>query len=128
MTKGLGFLLVMLIEGVVAALLGAWLHRRFGQSRFGAGLRAGAAAVIGTGATHPLQWMAFPVLLVDVGVQWQAIALVEIGAVLVETLFYAAVLRGHWRWSMTLSIVVNAVGFSAALAAAGWIVPAATGS
>jgi hypothetical protein len=30
-------------------------------------------------------------------------------------LFYAAALRGHWRWSLALSIVVNAVAFGAGI-------------
>jgi len=100
-------------------MLGAWLYRRLDLSRLGAGLRTSAAAIIGTGATHPLQWMAFPPLSTAIGVPWQAIAITEGGAVLVEALFYAAVLRGHWRWSLTLSIVVNAVSFGAGLAIAG---------
>lgn len=128
MTRGFGFLLVMLVEGAIALALGVWLHRRLRLSRFGAGLRAGAAAIIGTGATRPGQWMALPVLLAATGVQWQATALAETGVVLVEALFYAAVLRGYWRWSIALSIIVNAVGFGATLALAGWIAPAATGS
>jgi len=37
----------------------------------------------------------------------------EAGVVLVETLFYAAALRGHWRWSLALSIIVNAAAFGA---------------
>ena len=109
----------MLIEGAVAAMLGAWLYRRLDFSRFSAGLRASAAAIIGTGATHPLQWMAFPALSATIGVPWQAIAVVEVGIVLVEALFYAAVLRGHWRWSLALSIVVNAISFGAGFAMAG---------
>ena len=34
------------------------------------------------------------------GTWWGAAALGEAGVVLVETLFYAAALRGHWRWSL----------------------------
>lgn len=128
MTRGLVFLLVMLVEGALAAVLGALLHRRLDLSRFGAGLRAGAAAIIGAGATHPLQWMMYPALVGELGVAWQATAVAEAGAILVETLFYAAVLRGHWRWSLALSVVVNAIGFGAGVTLADWLGPAATGS
>jgi hypothetical protein len=121
MTKGVGFLFIMLIEGAVAAMLGAWLYQRLDLSRLGAGLRTSAAAIIGTGATHPLQWMAFPPLSAAIGVSWQAIMMIEGGAVLVEALFYAAVLRGHWGWSLALSVGVNAISFGAVLAIAGSI-------
>ena len=114
----------MLVEGALAALLGALLRRRLGLSRFGAGLRAGGAAIIGAGATHPLQWTMYPLLLAELGIQWQASAVAEVGAILVETLFYAAVLRGHWRWSLALSVVVNTVGFGAGLVFADWLASA----
>ena len=113
MTKGLAFLLGMLIEGAVAALIAILLRKRFNLSRFGAAVRCGAAAVIGTGATNPAIWAWFSRLEGWTGTWWGAAALSEAGVVLVETLFYAAALRGHWRWSLALSIVVNAAAFSA---------------
>ena len=113
MTRGLAFLLGMLIEGAVAALLGALLHKRFDRSRFGAAVRCGAAAVIGTGATNPAVWAGFSRLENWTGSWWGAAALGEAGVVLVEALFYAAALRGRWRWSLALSIGANAAAFGA---------------
>ncbi|MGH6894810.1 MAG: hypothetical protein ACREEP_21405, partial [Dongiaceae bacterium] len=77
MTQGLAFLLSMLVEGAVAAALGAWLYGRFDLSCFGASVRAGAAAVIGTGATHPAMWMGFSSWLELTGTWWGAAALGE---------------------------------------------------
>lgn len=113
MTKGLAFLVGMVVEGIVAALLAVLLRRRFGLSRFSAAVRCAAAAVIGTGATNPVLWNWYTGLEGWTGTWWGAVALSEAGVVLVETLFYAAALRGHWRWSLALSMVVNAVAFCA---------------
>src|SRR5688500_910719 len=113
MTKEIAFLLGMLVEGVVAALLAILLRKQFDLSRFRAAVRCGAAAVIGTGATNPATWVWFSRLEGWTGTWWGAAALSEAGVVLVETLFYAAALRGHWRWSLALSIMVNAAAFGA---------------
>lgn len=115
MTKGFAFLLGMLIEGAVAALLAILLRKQFDLPRFSAAVRCAAAAVIGTGATNPAIWAWFSRLEEWTGTWWGAAALSEAGVVLVETLFYAAALRGHWRWSLALSIVVNAAAFSAGI-------------
>ena len=115
MTKGLAFLIGMLIEGAVAALLGALLHKRFDRSYFGAAVRCGAAAVVGTGATNPAIWVGFSRLEDWTGNWWGAAALGEAGVVLVEALFYAAALRGRWRWSLALSIAANAAVFGAGM-------------
>jgi hypothetical protein len=121
MTQGLAFLLSMLSEGAVAALLGAWLCRRFELPRFSAGVRTCAAAVIGTGATHPALWMGFSRLLDWTGIWWGAAAMSVAGVILIETLFYAAALRGHWRWSLMLSTVVNLAGFGAGILLTTWL-------
>ena len=118
MTKGLAFLLSMLIEGAVAALLAILLRKQFDLSRFSAAVRCAAAAVIGTGATNPALWAWYPSLEGWTGTWWGAAAVCEAGVVLVETLFYAAALRGHWRWSLALSIVANAAAFGAGIALA----------
>lgn len=115
MTKGLAFPLSMLVEGAVAALLGVLLHKRFDRSRFGAAVRCTAAAVIGTGATNPAIWAGFSRLEDWTGSWWGAAALGEAGVVLVEALFYAAALRGRWRWSLALSIAANAAAFGAGM-------------
>src|SRR5512147_3309859 len=121
MTQGLPFLLSMLIEGVVAALLGVWLCTRFNLSRGSAGVRTGAAAVIGTGATHPAVWIIFSRFLEVTGTWWGAAALSEAGVILVEALFYAAALRGHWRWSLAISTLANLVSFGVGLALTSWL-------
>jgi len=121
MTRGLVFLLSMLVEGAVAALLGGWLCRRFELSRFSASIRTGAAAVIATGATHPALWIGFSRLLDWTGTRWGAAALGEAGVILVETLFYAAALRGHWRWSLVLSASANLVAFGAGILLTSWV-------
>ena len=121
MTQGLAFLLSMLIEGVLAALFGFWLRRRLDLSRFSASARTCAAAVIGTGATHPALWVGFSKLLEWTGTWRGAAALSEAGVILVETLFYAAALRGHWRWSLALSTVVNLAAFGAGVLLTSWL-------
>lgn len=121
MTQGLAFLLSTLIEGAVAALLGAWLCQRFDLSRFSASVRTCAAAVVATGATHPAVWMGFSRLLGWTGTWWGAAALGEAGVILVETLFYAAALRGHWRWSFVLSTAANLASFAAGIALTSWL-------
>lgn len=115
MSKGLVLPLSMLVEGAVAALLGVLLHKRFDRSRFGAAVRCAAAAVIGTGATNPAMWAGFSKLEDWTGNWWGAVALGETGVVLVEALFYAAALRGRWRWSLALSIAANAAAFGAGM-------------
>ena len=115
MTKGLAFPLSMLVEGAVAALLGVLLHKRFDRSRFGAAVRCTAAAVIATGATNPAMWAGFSRLEDWTGSWWGAVALGEAGVVLVEAFFYAAALRGRWRWSLALSIAANAAAFGAGM-------------
>ena len=115
MTQGLGFLLAMLIEGALAAALGWRLGPRLGLSHFSAGVRCCVASVIGTGATHPVLWLWF-LRWVDITGSWWVGALSALVlAILVEGLFYAAVLRGHWRLSVGLSAAVNIAGFGAAL-------------
>jgi hypothetical protein len=120
MTKGLAFLLGMLMEGVVAALLGLLLRKQFGVSGFSAAVRCGVAAVIATGATNPAIWAWFSSLEGWTGSWWGAAALSEAGVILVEALFYVAALHGHWRWSLVLSGVVNAAAFGGG-AVAGWL-------
>jgi hypothetical protein len=121
MMRGTAFLFSILIEGAAAALLGALLRRRFELSHFDASVRTCAAAVIGTGATHPILWLEFSRLQEWAGTWWGAAALSEAGVVLVETLFYAAALRGHWRWSLALSVLVNLAAVGGGFLFAGWL-------
>ena len=121
MTQGLVFLLSMLIEGLFAALLGLWLSRQLDLSPFSASVRTGAAAVIGTGATHPALWVGYSKLLEWTGTWRGAATLSVAGVILVETLFYAAALRGHWRWSLALSVVANLASFGAGVLLTSWL-------
>lgn len=115
MTQGLGFLLAMLVEGALAATLGWWLGSRLDLSRFSASVRCCAASVIGTGVTHPVLWLWFSRWAEITGSWWGGALSGLTLAILVEGLFYAAVLRGHWRWSFGLSLVANLFGFGAVL-------------
>ena len=115
MIQGLGFLLAMLLEGTLAATLGWRLGPRLDLSRFSASARCCAASVIGTGVTHPVLWLWFSRWVEITGSWWGGALSALALAILVEGLFYAAVLRGHWRQSFALSAAVNLFGFGAAL-------------
>jgi hypothetical protein len=115
MTQGLGFLLAMLLEGALAAALGWRLGARLELSRFSAGVRCGAASVIGTGVTHPVLWLWLSRWVDITGSWWGGALSALILAILVEGLFYLAVLRGHWRLSLGMSAGANIVGFGATL-------------
>lgn len=121
MTQGVAFLLSMLIEGTVAAVLGAVLRKRLHLPSLAAAARTGAAAIIATGATYPVLWLEFPRLLTWTGIWWGAAGLSLAGGILVECLFYAAALRGHWGWSLMLSSVANALAFGGGLLLAPWL-------
>lgn len=121
MTHGLAFLLSMLVEGAVAAVLGTCLRAHFNLSRLRASVRAGAAAMIGTGATHPALWVVFPRLMEWTGTWSSAAALCVAGVILVETPFYGAALRGCWRWSLVLSTIVNALSFGVGMLLTSWL-------
>ncbi len=116
MTQGLGFLLAMLLEGALAATLGWWLARRLDLSRFSASARCCAASVIGTGVTHPILWLWFSRWVDITGSWWGGALSALVLAIMVEGLFYAAVLRGHWRLSLGVSAAINLLAFGAALA------------
>lgn len=124
MTQGLAFLISLLIEGAVAAVLGVCFSERLALSRFGASVRTCAAAVIGTGATHPVLWIVFSRLLEWTGTWRGAVVLGETGVILVETLFYVAALRGHWRLSFCLSAIANLVSLGAGILITSWLLQA----
>ena len=115
MIQGLGFLLAMLLEGALAAVLGWRLGPHLDLSRFSAGARCCAASVIGTGVTHPVLWLWFSRWVEITGSWWGGALSALVLAILVEGLFYAAVLRGRWRLSFALSAVANLFGFGVAL-------------
>jgi len=115
MTQGLGFLLAMLLEGALAAALGWWLGPRLELSRFAASVRCSAASVIGTGVTYPALWLWFSRWVEITGSWWGGALSGLCLAILVEGMFYAAVLRGHWRLSLGLSAVANVGSFGVAV-------------
>ena len=77
--------------------------------------------MIGTGATHPALWVGFPRLVEWIGTWSSAATLCMAGVILVETLFYAAALRGYWRWSLVLSTAVNLLSFGAGMLLTSWL-------
>jgi hypothetical protein len=115
MTQGLSFLLAMLIEGMAASALGWWLAPRGDVSRASASLRCFAAAVIGTGVTHPAMWLWLSRLADLTGSWWGGVAISQCLVILNETPFYAAALRGHWRLSLALSLGANLASLAGGL-------------
>lgn len=115
MTQGSGFLLAMLLEGAAAAALGWLLARHLGLSRHTASLRCCAASVIGTAATHPVLWLWLSRWNEVTGSWWGGTASALCLVILMEGMFFAAALRGHWRIAYGLSTAVNMIGFGAAL-------------
>lgn len=113
MTQGLSFLLALLVEGTAAASLGWWMADRLVLSHAHASLRSFAAAVIGTGVTHPAMWLWLSRLMDMSGSWWGGAIAGQCLVILVETLFYAAALRGHWRLSLGLSAGANLASIAA---------------
>lgn len=111
MNQGFLLLLATLTEGAVAAALGWWLAGHLGMPRLGVSLRCCAAAIIATGLTHPMMWLWSSRLLELTGSRWGGLAAGQGLVILVETLVYAAALRGHWRPSLLISAVANAGAF-----------------
>ncbi len=116
MTQGFVFLLGTLVEAAAVAGLGFWLGRRLELSRSSAVLRCCAAAVIGTGVTHPALWLWLPQIVDLAGSRWGGLAVAQGLVILVETPFYAAALRGHWRHSLGFSVGANLASLAAGLA------------
>lgn len=116
MTQGLAFLLAVGIEAAVAAAIGFWCAPRLELSRGNAGLRCLAAAVIGTGVTQPAVWLEHSSLVDFTGSRWGGLAIGVGLAILVEMLFYAAALRGHWILSSLSSAAANAAAVGTTLA------------
>jgi hypothetical protein len=112
-TRGLPFLICILVELLVAGGL-AWLLARRG---YGAPAdlmtRCCAAAIIGTGVSQPALWMWFAQLEAALGSRWMAVAAAQGMVILAETPFYAAALRGRWRLSLGTSAAANLVFLAA---------------
>lgn len=114
MTQGLGFVLAMLVESTAAGALGWWLGPRLKRSRLVASFRCCLASIVGTGVTHPALWLWFSRWLGIAGSPWAGTLSALCLIILVESLFYAAALRGPWRYALGLSATANLISFSAA--------------
>ena len=115
MTHGFGFLIAMLLEGVAAAALGWLLAPRLAMPRTTASVRCCMASVIGTAVTHPVLWLWLSRWQEIAGSWWVGTLSALCLVILVEGAFYAAALRGHWRFAFGLSAVANMIAFSLAL-------------
>lgn len=115
MVQGVFFLLAVAAEGIVAAVFGNWLASRLGLTRRSAALRCLAAAVVGSGATQPVVWLELSRLVELAGSRWGGLASALGLVILIETLVYAAALRGHWRLSLLMSAFANTVSTVVAL-------------
>ena len=110
MSQAAAMLLSLLTEAPAAAAATRGLG-------WGSAPRAAAVALLGTCATHPVLWDAFWELYPAFG-YWPAVAIGEAGVVAVEALFYALLVPLPWRRAVGLSLLANAVSFSAGLALA----------
>jgi hypothetical protein len=95
------------IEAVIALFLVRGL-------RWGGGMRAALAATAGTLVTHPVVWHAMPQLEVPLG-YGLALALVESGVVLAESVAYRLIVKLAWQRALLASLVANAASTGAGL-------------
>lgn len=107
MSQTAALILSIAIEAVVAFAL----IRALG---WGSGLNAAFAAAIGTLITHPLAWLL--ILWLDAPLGYAAaVALVETGVVLAESIAYRLIVKLPWRRSLTASLVANAASTATGL-------------
>jgi hypothetical protein len=81
---------------------------------WGSGLNAALAAAVGTLITHPFVWYAVPRLDGHIGYAG-AVALIESGVVLAESVAYRLIVPLSWRRSLLASLVANAASTAAGL-------------
>lgn len=81
---------------------------------WGDGLNAALAASLGTLITHPVVWYAVPRLSAPLGYAG-AVALVETGVVLAESVPYRLIVPLPWRRALPASLVANAASTAAGL-------------
>jgi hypothetical protein len=108
MTQFAALLLSMVTEGAAAATLVAAL-------RWGSSVRAAAAAIIGTLATHWLAWWAIPHLEAVFGYA-PAAAAVETAVVLAESIVYLFTVPLPYRRALATSLLANATSLGLGLA------------
>jgi hypothetical protein len=107
MTQTAALTLSIAIEAVLAFALIRGL-------RWGGGIRAALAATVGTLITHPLVWYAVPQLEDPISYAG-AVALVESGVVLAESIAYRLIVPLSWRRSLLASLIANAASTAAGL-------------
>jgi hypothetical protein len=100
-------ILSIAIEAVVAFALVRGL-------RWGGGWRAALSAALGTLASHPVAWPAMLALIAPLG-YWAALAVVESGVVLAESVAYRLIVPLRWRRALLASLVANAASTGAGL-------------
>jgi hypothetical protein len=108
MTQFVALLLSMVSEAAVAAALVVAL-------RWGNGVLAAAAAIIGTLATHWLAWWAIPHLEAVFGYA-PAAAAVETAVVLAESIVYLFMVPLPYRRALATSLLANATSLGLGLA------------
>jgi hypothetical protein len=107
MSQITALVLSIAIEAVIAFALVRGLA-------WGNGLRAAAAAAVGTLVTHPFAWRGIPQLEVVIGYGW-AVAVVETGVVLAESIAYRLLVPLDWRRALIASLIANGASTAAGL-------------
>ena len=107
MSQTTALVLSIAIEAVVAFAL----IRALG---WGSGLNAALAAALGTLVTHPIAWVLMLRLESPLGYT-AAVALVETGVVLAESIAYRLLVKLVWRRSLLASLIANAASTAAGL-------------
>jgi len=95
------------VEAVVAFVL----IRALG---WGSGLNAALAASLGTLVTHSIAWVSITRLEEPLDYAW-AVALVESGVVLAESIAYRLLVPLRWRRALIASLIANGASTAAGL-------------
>lgn len=111
LTQAQALMITLSVEGALAALIGP----RFGATR----LRAAAAAVGGSLATHPFVWWGVLALWPRYGPA--ATPLFEAAAVAVEAVGYRLIATQRWRDAALLSIIANAASWGVGIVLQRWV-------
>ena len=82
---------------------------------WGSGINAALAASLGTLITHPFAWFAVPRLAGPIGYP-AAVALVETGVVLAESVAYRLIVPLAWPRALAASLIANAASTTVGLA------------
>jgi hypothetical protein len=107
MSQTTALVLSIAIEAVIAFALVRGLS-------WGSGLHAAAAAAVGTLVTHPFAWHGISRLEGVIG-YGSAVAVVETGVVLAESIAYRLIVPLAWRRALIASLIANAASTAAGL-------------